>query len=86
MIYIIALIITALFTIGITQVQQMQGMGEAWRIAGLILLLIFGCAFIFAGVIAPPGPRSTLIQLGAALLTAMPIKIAFIIYKNTRGW
>ena len=66
--------------------QGMHGMGVVWRMICLIALLIFGCMYIFAGAMAPPAPRSILIQIGAAFLTTIPICIAYVAYKNSRGW
>jgi len=86
MIYIITLIISAIFWTGIIWLQNIQGMGVAWRITVLIVLFVFGVMFIIAGILAPPEPRSVLLQLGAAYLTTIPICIAYTVYKNTRGW
>jgi len=86
MIYVITLLISAIIWIGVLDLQNMHGMGAAWRMTVLIYLLIFGCAFIFCGVIAPPEPRAVLFQVGAAFLTTIPICIAYVAYKNRRGW
>ena len=86
MVYIITLIVTALLAMGFTGYQNFQGMGAGWRIATLIFLLVFGCVYVFCGIIAPPGPRSILIQVGLAFISTIPINIAYTNYKNKRGW
>jgi hypothetical protein len=62
-------------------------MGVGWRIAILIILSIVGCAFILCGVTAPTAEyRSTLLQMGAAPLTVIPIYVAYVAWRNRSGW
>jgi hypothetical protein len=86
MVYIFTLIVSVIIWIWAILMQNLNGMGEGWRIANLIFLLFFGLVYIFIGIIAPPGPRSVLFQIGAALLTTIPICIAYVSYKNKHGW
>jgi len=86
MVFIITLLISAIFWLGVINMQHMYGQGVAWRIAILIFLFFLGVGFIYAGIIAPPGPRAVLLQIGAAFITTIPVIIGYISFKNKRGW
>ena len=86
MIFLIALIISVIFWLIIIDIQHMNGMGVGWRVIVLVFLLIEGVAFIIAGIIAPPGPRGVILQIGAAFLATIPVIVGYITHKNKRGW
>ncbi|MDR1704197.1 MAG: hypothetical protein LBS19_05885 [Clostridiales bacterium] len=86
MIFLLVLAVSAILWLGIIELQNLFGKGTAWRIVDLSLLLILGSMFIFAAVTAPSEPRAVLLQVGAALLTTIPIYLVFLLYKNRKGW
>ena len=86
MIFLITLAITAILYLGVIELQYMNGRGVITRIVTLIFPLVGGCLLIYAGVISPPVLRGALLQGGAAILTAILICVAYIVYKNKNGW
>ena len=86
MIFLIALAIFVFIWLAIIDIQHMNGMGAGWRIAILVVLIFGGVGFIIAGIVAPPGPRGVILQIGAAQIATIPILIGYVAHKNKRGW